>query len=131
MTVPRDRKEARTFLIATGAFLLSAPTSVALAALHQLLAVAFALPAALASLYLYGLSSREAVEVGGPKGTIRRSMKASVLQQELLGEEPFRRALGMIGWGPEPWIWVRRLGLAVIAVAGAVLFAVLASRAGR
>lgn len=128
MTVPRDRTEARRFLLATVAFLISAPISVALAALHLVFAAAFVLPAALASVYLYSLASREVREPETPKGTITSSLRASVVQQQLLGEEPFRLALSMIGWRTEPWIWIRRCALATLAIAAAVLFAVLALR---
>ncbi|MFN2506123.1 MAG: hypothetical protein ABR540_18210, partial [Acidimicrobiales bacterium] len=64
---------------------MAAPTSVALAAFHLLLTVAFALPAALASMYLYGLAAREVAEIEGSRGLIRRSFYASVVQQQLLG----------------------------------------------
>lgn len=130
MTVPRDRGEARRFLLATVAFLVSAPMSVALAALQSVFAAAFVLPAALASLYLYSLASREMQGHGGSKGPFMSSIRASVMQQQLLGEKPFRLALSMIGWRTEPWIWIRRCALAVLAIAAVVLFAVLARRVG-
>lgn len=126
MTVPSDRREAQRFLLATATFLLCAPTSIILVSLHLLVGLVFALPAVASSMYLYSLATREVEEESaGSRGAIRKSMRASVVQQELLGEEAFRRALSLAVLRPAPWLWFRRGGLAVLVVAVLLWFAVM------
>lgn len=131
MTVPRDDEEAKRYLLATVAFLVFVPISVGLAAFHVMFAAVLAVPAALAAVFLYALASREVAGSRGASGTISKAMRASVVQQQLLGAEPFRRALSMIGWRPEPWMWVRRCGLATLVIVATLLFVVLSLRAGQ